>query len=85
MEKFLVYILRCADDTFYTGWTTDIEKRLAKHNKGLASKYTRARIPVALFYLEELPGKSEAMKREHAIKKLSRRQKEALGPRKADI
>jgi putative endonuclease len=78
-KKCYVYILQCADNTFYTGWTTDIENRLLQHNKGLASKYTRVRVPVSLFYLEEFQSKSEAMKREYAIKKLSRAQKKALG------
>jgi putative endonuclease len=78
MKLFYVYMLRCADGTFYTGWTTDLQKRLAEHNKGTASKYTRARLPVSQVYSEELPSKSEALKREFAIKKLTRAQKQAL-------
>lgn len=70
-----VYILQCNDDTYYTGWTTDIEKRLAKHNAGLGAKYTRARIPVKLVYFETAENKSIAMQRERAIKKMSRSQK----------
>lgn len=70
-----VYILRCSDDTLYTGYTTDYERRLDEHQQGKASKYTRCRTPVKLVYLEELVSKSEAMKREIQIKNLSRQQK----------
>lgn len=73
-----VYMLRCADDNLYTGWTTDLQKRLKLHNEGKASKCTRARLPVKLVYFEECVDKSAALKREIAIKKLDRRQKEAL-------
>lgn len=73
-----VYMLRCADDTLYTGWTTDLQKRLAMHNEGKASKCTRARRPVQLVYFEECADKSAALKREMAIKKLDRKQKEIL-------
>ena len=69
------YILKCADGTYYTGWTNDITKRLSNHNKGIASKYTRTRRPVELAYLEEFDTKEEAMKREVAIKKLTKIQK----------
>ena len=69
------YILKCADGTYYTGWTNDITKRLANHNNGKASKYTRARRPVKLAYLEEFETKEDAMKREVAIKKLTKIQK----------
>ncbi|MDO4219528.1 MAG: GIY-YIG nuclease family protein [Synergistaceae bacterium] len=69
------YILKCADGTYYTGWTNDIAKRLATHNNGKASKYTRPRRPVKLVYLEEFTTKEDAMKREVAIKKLTRIQK----------
>ena len=72
------YILRCADGTYYTGWTTDLEQRLKAHNQGTGAKYTRARRPVSLAYAELHETKSEAMKREAAIKKLSRKEKEAL-------
>ncbi|MEA5004250.1 MAG: GIY-YIG nuclease family protein [Christensenella sp.] len=72
------YILRCADDTLYTGWTNDLEKRIKLHNTGKGAKYTKARRPVALFYFETFPTKKEAMRREAAIKKLSREQKLAL-------
>lgn len=69
------YILLCADGTLYTGWTNDIEKRLAAHNAGRGAKYTRGRRPVTLLYSEECASKSEAMIREAAIKKLSREEK----------
>ncbi len=73
-----VYILRCRDDSLYTGWTNDLEKRLAAHNAGTGSKYTRARRPVSLVYLEELDSKSQALRREAQIKTLSRAEKLAL-------
>ena len=73
------YILRCADGTLYTGWTTDLEKRLAEHNAGRGAKYTRSRRPVRLYYYETYPTKGEAMRREAAIKKLTR-QNWSLGP-----
>ncbi len=69
------YILECADGSLYTGWTNDLDKRLKAHNEGTASKCTRARRPVKLVYYEEFETKSEAMKREVAIKKFSRDQK----------
>ena len=70
-----VYILRCADDTLYTGWTTSLEKRLKAHNSGKGAKYTKARLPVEIVYFEEFKEKKEAMKREYAIKQLSRGEK----------
>ena len=73
-----VYILNCADGTFYTGWTTDLEKRVREHNSGKGAKYTRSRIPVSLAYYEVFEEKPEALRRECAIKKLNRKQKEAL-------
>lgn len=78
-----VYILRCGDGSLYTGWTNDLEKRLAAHRSGKGAKYTRGRGPVTLVYAEDFPDKSSAMKREAAIKKLSRPQKEALIARQA--
>ena len=72
------YIVKCADGTYYTGWTNDIKKRLAAHNSGKGAKYTHARTPVELVHLEVFETKQEAMSREVAIKKLNRRQKEAL-------
>lgn len=79
MEKhYYVYILRCADDTFYTGYTTNLENRLKTHNKGIASKYTRSRLPVTMIYSESYVEKTEALKREYQIKQLSRSEKEML-------
>lgn len=70
-----VYIIKCIDDTLYTGYTTDLARRMKRHNDGLASKYTRGRTPVELVYYEVLGTKSDAMKREIAIKKLSKSKK----------
>lgn len=67
-----VYILKCSDNTLYTGWTTSLEKRLEAHNSGKGAKYTRGRLPVKVVYYEEFEEKKEAMKREYAIKQLSR-------------
>ena len=69
------YILSCADGTLYTGWTNDLDRRLAAHNAGKGGKYTRARLPVSLAYYEEFETKEEAMAREWAIKQLTREQK----------
>ena len=69
------YILCCKDDTLYCGWTNDLEKRLAAHNAGKGAKYTRSRHPVTLVYYETFETKEEAMSREYAIKKLSRKEK----------
>lgn len=70
-----VYILKCSDESLYTGWTTDLEKRLKTHNSGKGAKYTRARLPVEIVYFEEFEDKIEAMKREYEIKKLTREKK----------
>ena len=70
-----VYLLECSDKTLYCGWTVSLEKRIKSHNVGLASKYTRARLPVELVYWEKLKDKRSAMKREYALKQLSRNQK----------
>jgi putative endonuclease len=72
------YILECADGTYYTGWTADPERRLAQHNKGTASRYTRSRLPVKLVYLEAQTDRRTAMKREIAIKKMGRRGRKKL-------
>ena len=69
------YILRCSDDTLYCCWTNDLKKRLASHNAGKGAKYTRSRLPVTLVYYETFETKEEAMSREFAIKKLSRKEK----------
>ena len=73
-----VYMLRCADESYYTGYTTDPERRLAEHNAGDGAKYTRGRTPVTLVYLEAHASKSAAMSREYELKQLHRRQKEQL-------
>ena len=70
-----VYILRCNDDSLYTGWTNNLEKRIKAHSDGKGAKYTRARVPVELVYFEVFEDKIEAMKREYAIKQLKRREK----------
>ena len=69
---FYCYILECADGTYYTGWTVDPERRVATHNKGRGARYTRTRCPVKLVYVEELPDRKSAMKREIAIKRMTR-------------
>ena len=78
MPPYYTYILRCADGTLYTGWTDNLEKRLDAHNKGVGSRYTRARLPAELAYKEEFASKSEAMRRERAIKKMTRAVKQRL-------
>ena len=72
------YILKCSDETLYTGWTNDLEKRINAHNAGKGAKYTKNRRPVELAYYEEFATKEEAMSREYAIKQLTRRNKEEL-------
>lgn len=72
------YILKCIDNTLYTGWTNNLEKRMKDHNEGKGAKYTKSRRPVELVYYEEFETKEEAMRREYAIKQLTRIKKEAL-------
>lgn len=72
------YILKCRDGSFYTGWTNDLEKRVACHNAGKGAKYTKARIPVELAYYESFASKKEAMRREWEIKQLTRKEKMEL-------
>lgn len=72
------YILECANGTYYTGWTTDPERRVKQHNKGIGARYTKTRRPVKLIYLEEQPDKVTALKRELTIKKMKRVQKSKL-------
>ncbi len=76
--NWYVYMLRCCDGTLYTGYTDDVQRRLAVHNSGKGAKYTRSRLPVSLVYTELLPDKSAALKRECALKRLSKAQKEQL-------
>ena len=75
---YYVYILRCRDETLYTGITTDVERRAAVHNRGKGAKYTRSRLPVTVVYREPQPDKSAALKRELEIKGLTRDQKLCL-------
>lgn len=70
-----IYILKCKDNSLYTGWTNNISNRLSTHRKGAGAKYTRSRLPLELVYLEEIYDKSAALKREAIIKKLSRQEK----------
>ena len=72
------YILKCRDNSLYTGWTNDIDKRLKAHNDGKSEKYNKSRRPVELIYYEKYETKEEAMKREYAIKHMTRRAKEEL-------
>ena len=77
-KTWYVYILRCRDDTLYTGITDDLNRRLEAHNAGKGAKYTRSRGPVTLCYSEKQESYSAALKREYAIKQLSRAEKLAL-------
>jgi len=77
-EPAFVYLLRCADGSLYCGWTYDVEQRVAKHQAGTASRYTRSRLPVELAWSAELPGRGEAMREEIRIKRLSRVEKQRL-------
>ena len=70
-----VYILKCADNSLYTGWTNNLDKRIKAHAEGKGAKYTKARLPIELVYFEEYQDKREAMKREYAIKQLKRKEK----------
>lgn len=76
--RYFVYILRCSDDSYYIGYTNNLEKRVIKHNNGKAAKYTRGRRPVTVVYSERHNSKNSAMLREFHLKKLSRTAKEAL-------
>lgn len=77
-QSCYTYIVKCHDNTLYTGWTTDLDKRMAAHNSGKGAKYTKSRIPVELIYYEQFTDKREAMRREYAIKQLTRKEKECL-------
>ena len=85
----VVYLLRCADDSLYCGWTTDLERRLAEHRAGTASRYTRSRLPVELALRIEVVDRSAAMREEARIKRLSRGAKldlmEAPLPRRPSV
>lgn len=77
-NKNYIYILKCSDDTLYTGWTNNLEQRILNHNTKKGAKYTKNRLPAFLVYFEEFDDKREAMSREFAIKQLSRKEKEDL-------
>ena len=72
------YILECKDGTYYTGWTNNLDKRLKDHNDGKGAKYTKTRLPVSLISYEEFQTKEEAMRREYAIKHMTRSEKSKL-------
>ena len=78
MGEHYVYIVECSDGTLYTGYTTDVSRRVNEHNAGTGAKYTAGRTPVALRYVERHPNRSAAQKREHEIKSWSRDTKERL-------
>lgn len=82
MGQNYTYIVECRDGTYYTGWTTDIDRRIRVHNAGKGAKYTRSRLPVKLVYMEIWETKQQAMQREAYIKRLSRKEKEKLIQRK---
>ncbi len=73
-----VYIVECADGSLYTGWTNNLEKRISAHNAGKGAKYTRSRLPVRIRYYETFEDKNDALRRECALKKLTRAEKESL-------
>lgn len=73
-----IYIIKCGDGSLYTGWTNNLEKRFNDHSLGKGAKYTRGRGPLELVYYETFDDKKDAMKREYAIKKLSKSEKEKL-------
>lgn len=76
--SWYVYMLRCCDNSLYTGYTDDVKRREAVHNSGKGAKYTKSRLPVKLVYFEQYEDKSQALKRECAIKQLTKAQKERL-------
>jgi putative endonuclease len=78
VTAFYCYILQCADDSYYTGWTTNVQRRLKEHRAGRGSRYTRSRRPLELVFVEEQSDRSSAMRRERAIKAMARKRKLAL-------
>ncbi len=75
MNISYTYIVECDDGSLYTGWTNHLEERMKSHNEGKGAKYTRSRLPVRLVHYEEFATKQEAMRREYAIKQLTRKDK----------
>lgn len=84
MPAFFCYILECADGTFYTGWTTDPDRRLRQHAAGRGARYTRAHRPLRMVFVEAQPNRGDAMRREHALKRLTRARKLTLIANSAD-
>lgn len=78
MSKHCLYVLKCNDGTYYTGYTNDLNKRIKVHNEGKGAKYTRGRLPAVLVYKEEFESKKEAMQAEYRFKQLTRQQKERI-------
>jgi putative endonuclease len=76
--SYFCYILECSDGTYYTGWSTDPERRARQHNAGRGARYTRSRLPVRLVYVEEQSDRANAMRREFRIKRMRRAAKEKL-------
>jgi predicted GIY-YIG superfamily endonuclease len=83
-DRWFVYILRCSDDSLYTGITIDVERRTKQHNAGTASRYTRTRLPVEVEYQEPHASRSLALKREAEVKAMARLEKESLITRAAN-
>lgn len=77
-NHYYAYMLRCKDNSIYSGYTTNLEKRLETHNSGKGAKYTRARLPVKLEYFEEFKDKKQALKREREFKKYTHTEKERI-------
>jgi len=75
MPKWILYVLKCRDNTWYTGITTNLARRVLEHNAGRASRYTRSRLPITVIYQEPCRSRSTALKKEYAVKKLSRKEK----------
>jgi len=76
-KRWSLYILKCGDGTLYTGTTNDIKRRIEMHNRGVASKYTRSRLPVKIVHHEPCRSRVDALKKEYAIKQFSRTEKES--------
>ena len=78
MAEYFCYIIECTDGTYYTGWTTDPERRLRQHSAGRGARYTRSHPPIRLAFVEPQPDRGAAMRRERVLKTLSRARKRAL-------
>lgn len=81
---YFCYIVQCSDNTYYTGWSTDPQRRERQHNRGQGARYTRTRRPVKLVYVESQPDRSTAMKRERTIKQMGRDGKQKLIARQVE-